>query len=400
MSDGKVTLKVLEDKISDIIGMKLDEVRAELDNRQKDYTALVQEIISQTRPKVVVPPEEKALRTAAFMRSLACAKKYGDNPMDWLNKWGHGELVKQLGESALSTGGALVPEDLAQEVIEFLRAKTLVRQMGARTLPMPNGSLTLPRMSAGAVASYIGENTNVPQSDQVFGQIQMTAKKLAVLTPVSNDLLRDASGSVDELVRDDLTQAASVREDAAFIRDNGTVNTPKGIRFQDSIQTQAQTGVTVANATTDIGICIQNLMDQNIPMTRPGWMISPREWRALITARGTDGVPIFRSEMEMGRLFGFPFGITTQIPTNLGAGNESEVYFVDFAQAVIGEAMDMEVSVVDGAAYNDGSNLVSAFSLDQTVIKLITRHDFAMRFVGLDACVITGVTWGVAGLTP
>jgi len=98
--------------------------------------------------------------------------------------------------------------------------------------------------------------------------------------------------------------------------------------------------------------------------------------------------------VDQGRLFGFPFGVTTQVPDNLGDGeDESEIYFVDFADAAIGESSRVEIEISSEAAYYDGSNVVSAFSLDQTVLRAIARHDFAMRR-NTSGAVIQAVTWG------
>jgi hypothetical protein len=46
------------------------------------------------------------------------------------------------------------------------------------------------------------------------------------------------------------------------------------------------------------------------------------------------------------------------------------------------------------AAYYDGSNVVSAFSRDETVIRLITEHDLGARR-GESISVLYGVKWGV-----
>ena len=84
--------------------------------------------------------------------------------------------------------------------------------------------------------------------------------------------------------------------------------------------------------------------------------------------------------MAGGTLLNFPFAVTSQIPSNLGTGaNESEVYFVDFGDAIIGESSLVELAVSEEAAYYNGISVVAAFSLDQTVIRAIARHDFALR---------------------
>ena len=41
---------------------------------------------------------------------------------------------------------------------ELLSDRTIVRKLGARPVPLPNGNMTLPRVAGGATASYTGEN--------------------------------------------------------------------------------------------------------------------------------------------------------------------------------------------------------------------------------------------------
>ena len=87
--------------------------------------------------------------------------------------------------------------------------------------------------------------------------------------------------------------------------------------------------------------------------------------------------------------------LTTQIPTNLGAGgNESEIYFVNFADCYIGEDTTLSIAISTEASYKDaGGNTVSAFQRDQTLIRVISKHDFAPRHVE-SVAVGTGITWG------
>ena len=65
---------------------------------------------------------------------------------------------------------------------------------------------------------------------------------------------------------------------------------------------------------------------------------------------------------------------------------------MDFSEAIIGENTAIEIDVFREAAYHDGSSVQSAVSLDQTVIRLIERHDFALRH-DVSGSVITTVKW-------
>jgi len=92
-------------------------------------------------------------------------------------------------------------------------------------------------------------------------------------------------------------------------------------------------------------------------------------------------------------LHGYPVFVTTSIPNNLGGGTDSELYFADFADALIGEATSLEIAVDGSAAYVENSEVKSAFSLDETLVRAITRHDFAVRH-RQSVAIKTGVAWG------
>ena len=99
--------------------------------------------------------------------------------------------------------------------------------------------------------------------------------------------------------------------------------------------------------------------------------------------------------MMRGSLWGYPYGVTTQVPENLtdhGNVDESEVYFADFADCVIGEAQRLILDASAEAAYSDGVNVIAAFSQDQTVVRTIAEHDFVVRR-DVSVCVLNGVRW-------
>ncbi|MEF0025391.1 phage major capsid protein, partial [Klebsiella pneumoniae] len=57
-----------------------------------------------------------------------------------------------------------------------------------------------------------------------------TAKTLIAMVPISNALIGRAGFNVEQLVLQDILTAISVREDKAFMRDDGTGDTPIGMK--------------------------------------------------------------------------------------------------------------------------------------------------------------------------
>ena len=360
-------------------------------------------------PKAAPPIREKGSAFGRVVRAMAAAKmnKMGsEGTVEVLRGWGDNDLAdaladtrtKALAAGDATAGGFLVPTQFSNEVIELLRAQSVVRRLGARVVQMPTGTMKFPKIATGASAAYIGENVNIGKSEETFGQLTLTFKKLAVLTPISNDLLRYSSPSADAIVRDDLVSSMATKEDSTFIRGAGTDATPKGLlNWCVADQKIAASAASLANITDNLGQLVVKLKNADIPMISPGWIMAPRTEQSLATIQNANGVFAFRDEVIAGTLWGWPIGTTTNVPITLdttGAGNdnESEIYLVDFAQVLIGESQGLLVDSSQEAAYHDGSNVQAAFSLDQTVVRAIAEHDLGMRH-DKGVAMLTGVTW-------
>lgn len=306
---------------------------------------------------------------------------------------------------ALSTvtpgaGGVLVPTNFASDIIEALRPTSVVRKMGVTSLPLNNGNLTMPRITGNTVVTYIGTETDIPLTGMTFADTKLSAKKAAALVPVSNDLLRmsGVNPRIDGVVAKDLAVSMGLSEDIHFIRADGSGVLPKGLRHWAIAQhvrpAPAVAGITLEAIDLFLGGLMLRIETANVMMTSCGWLMHPRTIRWLQSLRDGNGNKAY-PEIEQGLLKGYPFGLTNQIPVNLGDdGDESEIYFVNFADMMIGEDMDLVIDFSKEAAYKDANgNMVSAFQRDQTLVRVIAKHDFGPRHVECIAVGI-GVKWG------
>jgi HK97 family phage major capsid protein len=303
--------------------------------------------------------------------------------------------LKALNTDALSTGGALVPPEFASGIIELLRAKTAVRALGATVMPMNSGSLTMTFQDTASSSAYVGaQGDNIVASQPSVGQLHLHDKKLATLVPISNDVLRNGGPAADRLVRDDMVQSQSLKEDITFIRSDGTSGEPRGMKDWASTTYAANGTVNLANVTIDASRAIRELEDLDVPLVRAGWIMNPTTKWGLANARDGNGKYVWREEILDGRFLGYPYASTTQLPSNLGSGSdESELYFADFYSLIIAENESIMVDAMPGASYHNGSAVVSGFSRDETAFRAISLHDFGARQRGKEIAVVTGVKW-------
>ena len=386
-----------------------ENVSKQLETSRHSFLEPMLERLNPRPQAVALTTEQRSLRFAKCLRAYGKAKLDGAGPdaaYDILKKWGDEPMAneykemraKALAASDAVAGGFIVPETYSTDIVEFLRPRSVIRAMGPTIIPMSTGSFRIPKVTGGTSFSYIGENRPAPVSQPTFGAIQLTFKKLAGLVPMSNDLLRYSSPGADAIVRDDVVNGMAYAENVNFMRGDGTGGTPKGL-----LNWVLPDEVIIANATqsmtnivNDLGALIVVMLNKNLPMVRPGWLMAPRTWNYLMTLTTTNGVYPFRDEVMNMRLWGWPIGMTTSVPINLngqGRGSESEIYLVDWNDVALGESQNLIIDASQEAAYTDGGILISAYQNDQTVIRAIAEHDLVMRRQE-SVAMLTGVVYG------
>ena len=359
-----------------------------LEAAERAAALVAKPVSTQQAPSVVVKAEPKQYKGAGMTRMVMSIAAAQGNVQDAV-KFAANELNDQSVSMAISTaaasGGVLIPENLHSEVIELLSDRTIVRKLGARSIPLPNGNMGLPRAAGGAQASYTGEGKDATASESRFDDVKLTAKTLIALVPISNQLIGRAGFNVEQLVLQDILTAISVREDKAFMRDDGTGDTPIGMKTRATqwnrlLPWDAAAEANLNTIDTYLDALILMAMNGNSNMISCGWGMSNRTYMKLFGLRDGNGNKVY-PEMAQGMLKGYPIERTSAIPVNLGAGgNESEIYFADFNDVVIAEDGVMSVDFSKEATYKDADgNLVSAFARNQSLIRVITEHDIGFR---------------------
>jgi|GEM_PF-1326374 len=339
--------------------------------------------------------EKPGTNFARFIMAYAAGGGQRSEAERWAKDQGYLEISAAMNSSTFASGGAMVPENYVPEVIELLRPASAIRSLNPMMVPLDGGNLSMPKLTGGATAAYKGEGQRGSTSEATTGRMHLIAKELIALVPITNQLLRRASPSAEMTVRDDTISALAQRSDLAFIRGDGTEHTPKGLRYLAAAGNviPANATVNLANVTTDLGLAVLALEESDVRMIRPGWVFAPRIKHYLMTVRDGNGNYAFRDEMLEGNLWGYPFAGTSQIPTNLGGGTESEVYFADFADVVVGEEENLQVDIFREATYWDGSAWQSAMQNNEVVLRVVAEHDINLRH-DESVAVLTAVKWG------
>lgn len=125
------------------------------------------------------------------------------------------------GEGGADTTGAhvLVPDEFGTDLI-LLRERYGVARQLLNVVPMSSDTKTEPRQLSGLTAYFTAENAAITESTMSFDNVTLVAKKLAVITRMSNELNADnVLGLADRLIGEIAYAFANKEDECAF---NGT----------------------------------------------------------------------------------------------------------------------------------------------------------------------------------
>jgi HK97 family phage major capsid protein len=288
----------------------------------------------------------------------------------------HRKTTGYLEEGQLSLGGAVVPEQfeprlLSMELIEpIMRSRAFTIRGTSQVLKVPRIVETdrSTNIYGGVAANWTSEGTAITVSNPAFGQVALTAKKLALLTYLSNELIDDnAVGLTDTLIRM-FTEAMGWFEDKAFINGSG-VNEPMGWRNGGAKQASAATTTSTAFLIADA--CI--LFAETVPGTenRCIWVMNPSVRRALpqmVSTSAGDNVWYPRNILtvkdspEPWTLLGMPIYWSEHMAA---FGTDEDIAIIDPLNYLVMERQDIRVSVSTDIR----------FAEDETGYKLTSRTD-------------------------
>jgi HK97 family phage prohead protease len=100
------------------------------------------------------------------------------------------------------------------DFIEFLYSKTVFDRLPLRDVP---ANVAIKGMDGAFTGYWVGESKAIPMSNGSASSTSTTPLKVAALTTISNELLRDSSPSAERIVRDALEEALRQRIDTTFL---------------------------------------------------------------------------------------------------------------------------------------------------------------------------------------
>ncbi len=245
---------------------------------------------------------------------------------------------RALAEGTDSAGGYTTPTALSAQLIDRLRAESVVTRAGAMTVPLTSDSNNIAKVLTDPVPAWRLENALVAESDPTFENVPLQPKSLAVLVKVSYELMQDSLNMETELPRI-MAAALAVELDRVALLGSGSAPEPTGIANTSGISTAALNGALTNYAPLIAGHTAIKSANAG-PVS--AIIMAPRDEGTIIGLTAADGQPL----MAPAALASIPLLTTTSIPVDGGAGSDESTVFVgDFSKLMVGIRSDIRVEI-------------------------------------------------------
>ena len=319
------------------------------------------DVIGNAKPLEVAEPDIQAseYREFSFLRAIR-ASSTGDWREAGYEREVSDEIARQSGRTAKgffapgsawgqrnliagtnADGGFLKGTDhLGNEFISALRGRLVTAGLGMRIMSGLSGDISIPKISAGVAAAFVGEGSAVAEVNQTFAAVTLAPKTLGAFTDISRKLMAQSDPSAEAVVRDDLLNAVAAKLEDVTIEGGGS-NEPTGITQTTGIGSVAigtnggaPTWASVVNVVKEVEADNAALSDNMAFLTNP-----KVKAKLSATAKGS-GDSVMILEAPWDQLYGYNMGVTSHVPSDLTKGSTSgscsALIFGDFSQLMMG----------------------------------------------------------------
>ena len=102
------------------------------------------------------------------------------------------EVYNALQVGTLSEGGYTVPDEFDRQLIDGLMEENIMRGL-VHIIKTGSGEHKIPVVTSHGTGSWIDEEQSIPESDDAFSQVTLSAHKFATMIRVSRELLNDSA---------------------------------------------------------------------------------------------------------------------------------------------------------------------------------------------------------------
>lgn len=281
--------------------------------------------------------------------------------------------------------GGLIPEPVAQEIIQGVIAESAVLRMGKRLNDMTSSTTTINVLDALPTAYFVNEvTTGAKAAEGAFKQTskmawkdkKITAEEIAVIIPIHESVLADSNYDIWGEVRPRLTEAFGRVIDGAVL-----FGTKKPASWREGLLPSIKTANNTVEATGDV---YADLMGEDGVIAKveghgyiPNGVMAAINMRAKL--RGVvdkNGQPIFKTDMQGSTRYALD-GMEMYFPANGSFDPEQALAIVgDWQQLVFAIRQDVTFKVFDSGVIQDPSTGEIVYNLmqnDMVALRAVMR---------------------------
>ena len=253
-----------------------------------------------------------------------------------------------------------LPAEMGREILAKMQTESAVMQL-ARQIELPGRGVEIPVVTADPEAAWVAETGVKPVANPGLSSKLMSAYKLAVIVPFSNEFRRDAAGLYDELVRR-LPRALAQKFDATVV---GAVQAP-GSNFDTFAAATAQN---ISNPNTYASLVAA---DGDIAANgglMNGIALSPQGKSVLLGAVDGDSRPLFINNVSEGAV-PMVLGAKTVLNKGVYDGTNHVVGIAgDWSQAMYGTVEGVKIDYSADATLTSGNTTINLFQQNMFAVR-------------------------------
>ena len=206
--------------------------------REERAVELEREMNAPVAPEMTSRPEQKR-ETKRGIASDAYKDAFWKQMRDLDRHSAEMRNALQIGE--LTEGGYTVPNEFEHTLVEALQEENIMRGL-VHVITTSSGDRKIPLVTSKGNASWLEEEATIPESDDAFGQITLSAHKVGSMIRISEELLHDSAFDLASYISNEFSRRVGAAEEDAILTGNGT-HKPTGLLHATL---GAETGVTAA----------------------------------------------------------------------------------------------------------------------------------------------------------
>lgn len=390
--DTEAVKSLIADSVKESIDKKVDGITDGIvDKFMKGIKTQRKNAIDNGETKKEISKGE--METRDFMKALF-------NKDTGILKEHDGVRAKSL-DTTLTGGkaGYLVPEELSNEVLRIAEKQFGLARRDMRYLPFsgPGNTRTIPSLASTISVTWTGEKVAKTSSQPVFGIVTQTLKKLAVIIPMSEEILEDSLIPLTQLLGELVAEAISKEEDMQFF--NGTGSPWTGVL--NTSGTGLVTMGTGLTAFTDI--TADNLLDMQTEMPSGAdigakYYMHRSVFNVVRKLKDDNGNYIYQTPQGNvpATIWDKPYELSDAFPAV--SATASDTPFVIYANlkvaTVFGDKQQIRVKMLDQATITDtdGETTVNLAEQDMVALRFMERVGYVVALTTAIVRLKTAVT--------